>query len=169
MKTSEREALQQQIDALQAKLDSLPKEPAFEPVIGLKPEYAHLYHYTHPDGSIGTLSWYDDEHDNEVFKHQQICKKIEQAKHLSEVSAARLRVLRFIELKNEGWVADFGDEDSMKFDICYDHCSQKLRIANNTSVQFLEQHEYCRTHEIAQQVIDACGDDWKLWKGIKSA
>jgi len=165
-KKDEAQKLMQEGKALIERAEALLNQPSYEPVIGWKPELDQEYWFSDRDG-VESYVYAGDKVDDGIIDSHQIFPTEELALTHREREVARLKVLRRIEELNEGWEPDFDNNNTLNYYIFCGHRDISLRLDFSFNSQYLETAEYCRTREIAQQVIDELDDEWKLWKGVK--
>jgi hypothetical protein len=140
--------LQKQLNKLTKKIANCKDEPKMFPQKG--EEYWHWNQM----GSIFSNKTHGSEGRLNVYKTK------EEAERARDIQWAKQHVAHRIAVLNDGWTPDWSDIQTRKYFLAKD--TYDLRIDHNLFHKLQPNWMYCKTAEIAQQLIEECSDDLML-------
>lgn len=131
-----------------------------------KPEEGDLF-YILGTNSVCAIWWNDSVLNKQIYESQELSKTNDEAYLADRRRKAGMKVKRRIAELNDGWVPDFSGLGSYKHFLYYSHTDEQVFVGYVDAFrQTMPTEEYCRSDEIAEQIISELGTEWKLWKGI---
>lgn len=144
--------LQKQLNALSEKIANCKDEPK------MFPQEGEEYWFSFPAGGIERTPARSSGGRLNAFRTK------EEAQKAADIQWAKQRVAHRIAILNDGWVPDWDNREAYKYYISrhFDTADIELGVGISASAKIQPDYMYCKSHEIAIQVIDEYPDDLLL-------
>lgn len=126
------------------------------------PKFGEMYHFVAQTGSIDWDIFDSASYDKDTIANSPIFRTTQEAEFYRYYNQAKLRVIRAILELNEGWVPDWSDGVEGKWDIEYNYELGRFTPNDAYFLQGFLSLPYCKTEEIAQEIIDNHKSDLEI-------
>ena len=158
-----KENLQKQIEEMKTKLADMEAE-LNKPEVGInywQPTKLDRYFYLHPTNQIHTaLNYYDE--DDEDIKYR-VFKTHGEAEKYTEYVKAEETLRRVIAGANAGWLPDWGNDDSLKYNILYRCDLDRLSIDSFSVSKLISNFMYIKSKELAEKLMKEYEAEFKTY------
>ena len=131
------------------------------------PKWFECYFYVTDRGTTFSYVSDDNETDTSIIENNLVYRTEEEALEAQKRNQARIRVIRKIAELNAsvGWKVDWEDFDQTKCFMGHNHKEPFINIAFLDNKLFEDFFYF--SEEIADQVLEACAEDYKIMLWIK--